>query len=361
MSQTDPIHSRAFILLLVAISLAFLWLLMPFAGSVFWAAVMAVLFFPLQKRLSSAMPNRRNVAAAITLVAAIVTVLLPVAFIGRSLIAEVIQIYQQVLLGRFSAGDWIELMYDSIPPDLRPWLYRMGLTDLEQLKTDVSRAAAQAVRIVGNQALSLGQNTFMFLLDLAIMLYLLFFFLRDGTKIAELIDRALPLTERQKERFIDKFAMVVRATIKGNVVVAMIQGFLGGLIFWALGIGSATLWGVVMAVLSLLPVVGASLVWGPVAIYFAVTGEVFNAVVLALFGAVVISLVDNILRPILVGKDTRMPDYLVLISTLGGLVLFGASGFVAGPLIAVLFLVAWDLFTSRGQTDVEVLTDQPPR
>jgi predicted PurR-regulated permease PerM len=306
------------------------------------------------------MPRRRNVAAAITLLAAIITVMLPVAFIARSLIAEIIVVYQMVLSGRFAAGDWIEMMYTSIPADLRPWLYRMGLTDLEQLKTDVSRAAAQAIRIVGNQALSIGQNTFMFLLNLAVMLYLLFFFLRDGTKIAGLIDQALPLTLRQKSRFIDKFAMVVRATIKGNVIVAVIQGTLGGLIFWALDIPSATLWGVVMALLSLLPVVGASLVWGPVAIYYGLTGEYFAAIVLALFGAVVISLVDNILRPILVGKDTRMPDYLVLISTLGGLVLFGMSGFVAGPLIAVLFLVAWDLFTTRDEPTVQLPTDRSP-
>lgn len=358
MSTDDPIHNRAFMLLLVVITLAFVWLLLPFAASVFWAAVIAVLFHPLQARLEQALPKRRNVAAALTLLATMITVLLPVAFITRSLIAEIIVVYQMVLSGRFAAGDWIEMMYNSIPPDLQPWLYRMGLTDLEQLKTDVSRAAAQAVRIVGNQALSIGQNTFMFLLEMAVMLYLLFFFLRDGTRIAELIDKALPLTPRQKSRFIDKFGMVVRATIKGNVIVALIQGALGGLIFWALGIPSATLWGVVMAVLSLLPVVGASLVWGPVAIYFGLTGAYFEAIVLALFGAVVISLVDNILRPILVGKDTRMPDYLVLISTLGGLVLFGMSGFVAGPLIAVLFLVAWDLFTTRGDPALQVPNDR---
>lgn len=141
-----------------------------------------------------------------------------------------------------------------------------------------------------------------------------------------------------------KFATVVRATIKGNVVVAICQGALGGLIFWALGIASATLWGTVMAVLSLLPAVGAGLVWGPVAVYFLATGDVVKGVILGAYGVLVIGLVDNVLRPVLVGKDTRLPDYMVLLSTLGGLTMFGISGFIAGPLIAVLFLVAWDLF-----------------
>jgi predicted PurR-regulated permease PerM len=200
------------------------------------------------------------------------------------------------------------------------------------------------VRVVGNQAINVGQNTFLFVLSLSIMLYLLFFLLRDGASLSSLVRRGLPLTTNQKEQFLDKLATVVRATIKGNVAVAAVQGALGGLIFWILDIPSAILWGTLMAILSLLPAVGASLVWAPVAIYFLATGAVGDAIILTLFGVLVIGLVDNVLRPILVGKDTRLPDYLVLISTLGGLTLFGLSGFVAGPLIAALFMVAWDLF-----------------
>jgi len=354
-------HNRAFIALLVVITLAFGWLLVPFAPAVFWGVVIAILFHPLQRRLVARMPGHRNVAAFLTLTTVVVVVLLPVSLVMRSLITETIQLYQAVQSGGFSAGEWIELSYNAIPESVRPWLERLGANDLETIKEYVSRAAAQAVRVIGNQALSLGQNTFVFVLELGIMLYLLFFLLRDGTKIADMVRRALPLAQHQRDRFVDKLAMVVRATVKGNGVVAMIQGILGGLIFWVMGIPSATLWGTVMAVLSLLPAVGAGLIWGPVAIYFALTGELVQAIVLGLYGVLVIGLVDNFLRPVLVGKDTRMPDYLVLISTLSGLTLFGLSGFIAGPLIAALFLVAWDLFMARGDQGFRAPSDQPRR
>jgi predicted PurR-regulated permease PerM len=147
-----------------------------------------------------------------------------------------------------------------------------------------------------------------------------------------------------------KFTTVIRATVKGNVAVAAIQGALGGLIFYFLGIQGALLWGFMMAFLSLIPAVGAGLIWIPVAVYFLFTGAVWQGAVLIAFGVFVIGLVDNLLRPVLVGRDTKMPDYVVLISTLGGLVLFGLNGFVIGPVIAALFMSAWDLFAAAMDT-----------
>jgi predicted PurR-regulated permease PerM len=347
LKSDDLFNQRAFLLLLIAISLAFFWLLVPFLAAVFWALVLAILFQPVQRRLIQWMPKWPNFSALVALLTAVVVVLLPVWWVTRSVINEVINLYFDVQSGGFSAGDWIEQTYRSVPDSFHPWLQRAGIADLEEIKERVSQLAAQAVRVVGNQVVNVGQNTFVFVLDLSIMLYLLFFLLRDGNQLSDLIRRALPLANHQKDRFLGKLAMVVRATIKGNVAVALSQGALGGLIFWILGIQSPTLWGTVMAVLSLLPAVGAGLVWGPVAIYFAITGDIIQAVILGLYGVLVIGLVDNVLRPLLVGKDTRMPDYMVLISTLSGLTLFGISGFIAGPLIAALFLVAWDLFMTR--------------
>ena len=185
------------------------------------------------------------------------------------------------------------------------------------------------------------------------MLYLLFFFLRDGKLLTQQISRAIPLAEDQKLHLLKKFTMVIKATVKGNIAVAATQGALGGLILWVLGIQGVLLWSVVMAFLSLLPAVGAALIWGPIAIYFLATGAVWQGVVLIAFGILVIGLVDNVLRPILVGKDTKMPDYVVLISTLGGISLFGLNGFVIGPLIAALFMAAWDLFASPEKVRAE--------
>jgi len=337
-------HRRAFVGFLIVISLAFVWLLTPFIASVFWAMVLAILFAPLNRRLLRRMPMWPNFAAFLTLLATVLMALLPLIWVGRSVLSEVFLLYQQVQMGRLGMGERFEQVYDGLPDMAKQWLASLGFDDIVAVKAQISLVSAQVVRFVGNHALNIGQNTFMLLVELAIMLYLLFFLLRDGGKLADLVRQAMPLEDHPKEQFLGKLATVVRATIKGNVAVAVAQGFLGGMIFWLMGIQSATLWGTLMAVLSLLPAVGAGLVWGPVAIYFFATGSIGSAVLLASYGVFVIGMVDNVLRPLLVGKDVKMPDYLVLISTLGGLVLFGLSGFIAGPLIAALFLVAWDLF-----------------
>jgi predicted PurR-regulated permease PerM len=163
----------------------------------------------------------------------------------------------------------------------------------------------------------------------------------------------MPLSMEHKRHLFSKFTTVIRATVKGNVVVAAAQGTLGGIMFSFLGIQGALLWGFVMAFLSLLPAVGAGLIWLPVAIYFLFTGAVWQGITLIAFGVLVIGLVDNILRPILVGRDTKIPDYVILISTLGGMVLFGLNGFVIGPVIAALFIAAWDLFSASKEASTD--------
>jgi predicted PurR-regulated permease PerM len=182
------------------------------------------------------------------------------------------------------------------------------------------------------------------------MLYLLFFLLRDSDSLLRQLRAAIPLRPDRLVALAEKFTVVIRATVKGNIVVAIVQGALGGLIFWLLGIHGPVMWAVVMAVLSLLPAVGAALVWLPVAVYLLATGSVWQGLGLIAFGVLVIGLVDNVLRPLLVGKDTRMPDYVVLISTLGGIAIFGVNGFVIGPVIAAMFIAVWGIFASSRQS-----------
>ena len=187
-----------------------------------------------------------------------------------------------------------------------------------------------------------------------LMLYVLFFFIRDGDELLEMLIIAMPFGDDRERALLSKFAEVSRATIKGTLVIGLIQGALGGLIFWFLGIEGAVFWGVVMVILSLVPVVGASFVWIPAALLMLANGEYVDATVLVIFGVFVIGIIDNVLRPILIGRDTRMPDYLILLSTLGGLTVFGPSGFVIGPIIAALFLTIWVMFArehSRGSLE----------
>ena len=338
------IQSKTFLLLLVLVTIAFGAILWQFHGAVFWGVILAILFAPLHRKLLRRMPRRANLAALSTLGLCLVIVILPMTAITISLIQEATVVYERVRSGQLNFGVYLQQVIAALPAWAVNLLERLNLTSVAELQEKFSSVAVQASQFVATQALSIGQNTLEFVVSFGIMLYLLFFLLRDGNHLASRIGRATPLDDAHKRQLVDKFTTVIRATVKGNIVVAASQGALGGLIFWILGIQGPVLWGVLMAFLSLLPAVGAGLIWLPVSIYFIATGAVWQGVVLTAYGVFVIGLVDNVLRPILVGKDTKMPDYVVLISTLGGMALFGLTGFVIGPVIAALFMATWDLF-----------------
>jgi len=355
----NPQHVRFFLLLLIAVTLAFASLLQPYFGAVFWGAVLAVLFMPLHKRVLLRMPTYRNLAALLTLAVCVLIVIFPLGFISGSLVQEGAHLTRRVATGEFDVARMIAQLIDAMPTIARTWLTEFGIVDLDSLRQKVSGGLLHASQFLATQALNVGQNTFEFLIRFGLMLYLLFFLLRDGAQLAHHCQRRIPLSAAHQRQLFGKFATVVRATVKGNLVIAMLQGALGGLIFWILDIQGALLWGVLMAFLSLLPAVGAALIWFPVAVYFLATGATGSGITLMLYGVLVIGLVDNVLRPILVGKDTKLPDYMVLISTLGGLSLFGLNGFVIGPLIAALFMTCWDMFPSFTATRT-ISTDSPP-
>lgn len=341
------LQHNTFLLLLAGVSAAFGLVLMPFFDAVFWAVVLAIVFQPLQEQLTRRFGPRRNLAALATLLACVLIVILPLAMVVSLLFQEASRAYEAIHSGRFDVDAALRHSLAALPEGLAGLLSRHGYTDLASLGDKLTRMASQGSRYLTGQAMAIGQNTVSFVTGLLLMLYLLFFLLRDGRGLAARIRDTLPLAPAYRQKLMDKFTGVVRATIKGNFVVAVLQGALGGIIFALLGIGGAALWGAVMAFLSLLPAIGAALVWGPVALYFLISGELGKGITLIGFGAGVIGLVDNLLRPLLVGKDTQMPDYVVLVSTLGGLALFGLSGFIIGPVIAALFIVTWDLFANE--------------
>ncbi|MGE7993524.1 AI-2E family transporter [Pseudomonas sp. NPDC089554] len=341
----DALQNKALAVLLALVSIAFVWILLPYYGAIFWAVILAILFAPMQRRLVLRFDRRRNLAAGVTLATCLLIAVLPVIVISILLVQEGALLYQRIESGQLDIAGYIELGKDMLPAFAQRWLDNLGMGNLDGLREKITEWATQGSQFLATQAFSFGQGTFEFLVSFGIMLYLLFFFLREGAELARKVRQAVPLPEQQKRRLQLKFSRVVRATVKGNLLVAITQGALGGLIFWVLGIPSVVVWAVLMAFLSLLPAVGAGIVWAPVAAYFLLTGAIWQGVVLTAFGVLVIGLVDNLLRPILVGKDTRMPDYLILISTLGGLAVFGLNGFVIGPLIAALFVSSWTIFT----------------
>ncbi|OAD85560.1 hypothetical protein ATN89_02270 [Comamonas thiooxydans] len=353
-----PLHKRAFILLLIAVTAGFGLVLEEYAVAIFWGVVFAIVFAPLHRKLLMRMPNKPTLAALATLLVSLVMVILPLSLIGLSLIKETAAIYDRISSGNLSAGSYVEQVFNALPSWLTPWMEKLHLGTLEEIQTKLSNIALQASKLAATKAVGLGQNTLGFVVGFGVMLYLIFFLLRDGKELVARIWAATPLAPEHKRELAIKFITVIRATVKGNLAVAAAQGALGGLIFWILGIQGAVLWAVVMAFLSLLPAVGAGLVWGPVAIYFLATGAVTKGLILAAYGVLVIGLVDNVLRPLLVGKDTKMPDYVVLISTLGGMALFGLSGFVLGPAIAALFMAAWELFATMQEQEEKLLNQE---
>ena len=340
----ETLKDRSLTILLALVSVAFIWILLPFYGAVFWAIILAILFAPLQRRLQLKFGWERNLTSLLTLSICVLIAILPVIVLSIFLVQEGAALYKSIESGELDIAGYVTQFKHILPPYFQHLLDRFGIGELNGLREKIVKSAMTGGQELAAKAFIFGQGTFEFIVSFFIMLYLLFFFLRDGAELARKVRAAVPLEEQQKRRLQLKFNRVVRATVKGNLLVAITQGALGGLIFWFLDIPSVVLWAVLMAFLSLLPAVGAGIVWVPVAAFFLLTGAIWQGVVLVLFGIFVIGLVDNVLRPILVGKDTRMPDYMILISTLGGLAVFGLNGFVIGPLIAALFMSSWDIF-----------------
>lgn len=345
-------EDRVLLVLVVAVSLAFGWILWPFYGAILWGIVGAIVFAPLYRRLSRSMRERRSLAATAMVLLIVMIVILPLTLIGASLAQEASNVYGRVQSGELDIVRFFQQILGTLPPGVINLLDRFGLGSLAGMQDKLSAGLLKGSQFFAARALSIGQSTFDFFVNLFVMLYLLFFLLRDEDSLSKRVKRAIPLRPEQLNALLLKFAVVIRATVKGDLLVALLQGVLGGLIFWFLGINASLLWAVLMAFLSLLPAIGAGLVWAPVAIYLLATGAVWQGVVLIAYGALVIGLVDNFLRPILVGKDTKIPDYVVLISTLGGIEAFGLNGFVIGPVIAAMFIAVWDIFSASRKNDV---------
>ena len=338
-------QTASFIGLLTLVTLAFFGLVADFLQPIFWAAILAVIFYPVNQRMRQLLGRRKSTAALLSLLIICVTVIIPFWFVASAVVGEAANFYTRIQAGELNPAGWLEWLQGKLPL-LNDLLDRMGMTTAD-IREKVSSAAVAASRYIGSMAVSACQSAVRFGLMFFVMLYVLYFFLRDGAQLLEIIIHALPIGDACERELFAKFAEVSRATIKGTIVIGILQGTLGGLIFWLLGLEAAVFWGAVMVVLSIVPMLGAGLIWVPAAVIMVASGDYIKAAVLVVFGLLVIGLVDNLLRPVLVGRDARMPDYLILLSTLGGLTMFGVSGFVIGPIIAALFLTLWGMFAKE--------------
>lgn len=333
-----------FNIILTSVTIAFVAIMLPFYSAILWAVIFAIVFFPVHARIENRLRDHRNIAAALSVLTCVCLVIVPGIVIFSALIRQGSQLYQYLQGSEIDIPGLFSRFVEMLPAFVRDRLRPLDPNNLSQLRDYISSALLDGGGFFAGRMLSFGQNTLHLVLAFGIMIYLLFFLFRDGRELTGVLRRSSPLTGSHTRRFTSKFTSVVRATVRGNFIIAVIQGTIGGLSFWALGIRPALLWGFTMSVMSLVPAVGAAVIWIPAAIYLALSGLWAKAVILVLIGVLVIGLVDNLLRPPLVGQEARLPDYMVLLSTVGGIALMGVNGFVVGPLIAALFISAWSIF-----------------
>ena len=341
---------RIFLLLLTAaISLVFVGVVRPFLMTILMAGIFAGLSQPLYRSLLRRCRGRRRVASGLCLLVLLVVVAAPLLGMLGLVAAEALSISEQVVpwvQQRITEPDqiWRPIAESQLVERLAP--YR------EPIYAKAGELVGAASTFLFDSLTATTRGTVGFLFQFSVLVITLFYFLSDGAALLRRILWYLPLDHDAEARMLDRFTSVTRATLKGTLVIGLLQGVLAGAAFAVVGIDGAMFWGAVMVLLSVVPGIGTALVWLPAAIVLAATGRPGAAVALTLWCAVVVGGIDNLIRPRLVGRDTEMHDLMILFSTMGGLMLFGVPGFVVGPIVAALFVTIWDIY---GETFRDVL------
>lgn len=339
--MTEDRFRKTFLLIVVAaISLLFFLMIRGFLMTLLLAAVLAGLMFPVFRWIERQVRGRSNLASLLTLVLMVVAIFGPLGTLAGIVVQQALTVTQDL-------GETLKPFIDD-PSTLAQRLALLpGADRLMPYFPKIAERGAEIVSGIGGFLVgwvsAATSGTVVFLLHFAILLYALFFFFTSGPRYLRTILSYLPFNDEDNERLLERFVSVTRATLKGTLLIGMIQGTINGFGFWLVGLPAPVFWGVVMIILAVVPAVGGALVWVPAAIWLVLTGRIVQAIGLAVICGAVSGSVDNVLRPRLVGRDTRMPDLLILISTLGGLGFFGAVGFIVGPLVAALFLTLWEI------------------
>jgi predicted PurR-regulated permease PerM len=337
----EAINQWVLLLLVLFISALFLSMIRQFLMAIFMAGIFSALSYPLYRRFDRWFGGRRALASFATIFLIVFVIIIPLGALLGIVTAQAIKVGEAVtpwVSQQLSKPDAISEALQSLPFYDRIEPYRnLILTKAGELVGHISGFLINRLRSV-----TLGTVNFIFMLF--IMLYTMFFFFMDGDKLINKILYYLPLEDQDERRMLNKFTSVTRATLKGTAVIGILQGTLAGAAFAVVGIDSAVFWGAVMAVLSFIPGIGTALVWGPAVIILAATGHLAKAIGLGVFCAAVVGSIDNLLRPILVGRDTQMHELMILFGTLGGIIMFGVVGIIIGPIIAALFVTIWDIY-----------------
>ncbi len=340
------IQNATFIFILAFVSLAFLWILKDYAMPIFWAMVLAIVFSPMNDKLSKLLKGKRALASSLTLASILLLIIIPSSLLGAVFIKELGSLYEKSS-NQYGEVLSFELLSKTIESKLPI------ASDLDMLKDKALESIKNYGDNLSNFAFGVGKSSIDFVVKFMVMLYILFFFLKDGKVWVKKIKDIMPLGSSKENYLLSKFSEMVRAVFKGSFMIALVQGSLGGILFWIVGIPSPIVWAALMMLLAFVPAVGPALIWAPAALMLFLSGDTVGALVIVLGGVFIIGTIDNLLRPYLVGKDTNMPDLLIFLSVLGAISIFGIAGVVIGPVLSALFLAVWELFEKEFKEELK--------
>lgn len=339
-----------FVVGLILATALLLYVVLPVFAAIFWGVVLAVVFGPLHQKIENALSHKKNVSAFASTLSCILCIVTPVLFVLALAAGQLAELVSNT----FSSDVSVKKMTEDLITKISFLPEIMGKFDISQDQiVDYAKSAGKSVsQSLAGGSFLVGKNILTTILQFGLMSYLLFFLFRDGKDMISYLLKILPLNKNLSHQLLDKSNAAIRATIRGNFLVAAIQGTVGGIIFYFLGVSSPILLAVLMMLATLIPVAGSALVWLPVALYLLLNGDYTKGIVVVASGVLIIGLIDNVLRPIFVGGETKLPDYIVLFTTVGGISLFGFEGFVIGPLAASIAYVFWNVL--REQEAVEI-------
>jgi len=350
--RTEKFRRNYLLILLLLITVLFFNVIKIFVVTILLAAVFTALFYPLFEKLMEMSRNNRTSSAIACCLVLLLGLLIPIYVLADLVSGEAIELYNTAapkIQEIIEKGD--EGILGKIKENSLVQKFNLDTINWQDSFQDIAKNTGSIIAKVINKT---SRGTFQVITDLFITLFTMFYFFRDGDRLIKRIKYLSPLDDKHEDDLIDRFVSISRATIKGTLVIGIIQGFLGGLTFWIFGIGSPILWGVVMALLSVIPLVGSWLVLYPAAIIQLIVGNIFSGIGIILIAVIIISNVDTVLRPRLVGRDTGMHDLMIFFSTLGGISLFGIMGFIIGPVIAVFFLTILDIYAVEFKTTLDM-------
>lgn len=344
----SKMRSAFFFGLIGLLTVAMLYLFTPFFYPFFWAAVIAIMFYPHYEWLNNYL-KMPTLNAGIMVGVVILTIFVPLTLVVALLANEAGKVYERVNVE--ALGPQVE--------EITQWLVHSPIGSI--LPSSPAEWSAKTAEWGGKASSSLlsylksfTQNSFAFIFNAFLMFYALFFFFKDGKAMLRRLMHLSPLGEKYEIMLYENFTSTARATLKSTLIVGAVQGSLGAILFLLTGVTGAFVWGVMMMVFCLIPAVGSFIVWLPIGLIMLALGNIWQGLTILIVGAVVISTIDNLIRPSLVGKDIQMHPLLVLFSTLGGIILFGISGFVIGPVIASLYLATLSIYDHYYKSELDL-------